>query len=728
MSWIICIHVHKVIHIVFPLSEMGRKTTSLGEELKVNYEKSFTHSGDSDVVCRLRVWVDVLIAAPLPKLFTYEWQDCHEPKFGSRVIVQFGRRKVVGLIYQVWQGVEPPQFKSKLVEVVLDNGDLLSDQWRHLIEFCSKYYHYPLGLIALEALPKALRVLNGKGLEPVMAKKAREHAEQLSHNIRVQNKTGVLEEPLALNREQADALHALKDVSCFVVHLLYGVTGSGKTEVYLNWIDHCLKQGGQALVLLPEINLTPAALSLYEKRLSHLRVVVLHSNLAELPRTRNWFAAASGAADVVIATRLGVLTPLPKLKLIVVDEEHDPSYRQQEGMKYNARDVAVVIAKQMNVPIVLGSATPSMESWLRARQGQYKLLEMKNRAVSGASLPAIELINTAHFKPVNGLSEPVITALKNCFALGKQSIVFLNRRGYAPQMACDACGWVAGCKSCSAHMVWHKKEGALRCHHCGAGRRVPSHCPECGNQDLIGFGRGTQKLEEVLEGLLPEARILRIDADSTRNKGQIEHLLKQAHEGDAHVLVGTQMISKGHDFQNIGLVIALNVDSSLFSHSYKAPERLFSQLMQVAGRAGRREGEAKMLVQTLYPHHPLFEALIKHDFRQFAKFELQTRQEARMPPFTFQALLRADHKYLANCIDFLRKAREQAQDLLTELVYVCDPVPLQVVRVADTERAQMLIESDSRPELHRFLDRWLAVLYGQKTSVRWYLEVDPIEL
>ncbi|MDX1670489.1 MAG: primosomal protein N', partial [Limnobacter sp.] len=299
---------------------------------------------------------------------------------------------------------------------------------------------------------------------------------------------------------------------------------------------------------------------------------------------------------------------------------------------------------------------------------------------------------------------------------------------YAPQMACDACGWVAGCGSCSAHMVWHKRENALRCHHCGAGSRVPTQCPDCGNQDLVGFGRGTQKIEETLEGLLPDAQILRIDADSTRNKGQIEHLLEQIHSGHAHVLVGTQMIAKGHDFANIGLVVALNVDASLFSQSYKAPERLFAQLMQVAGRAGRRHGAARMLVQTRYPHHPLFEALVKHDYRQFASFELTTRRDARMPPFAFQALLRADHKSLSRCLEFLKTAKDLAQPLLGEWVFVCDPVPLSVVRVADTERAQMLIESDQRAALHGFLDQWLNRLAEQKTPVRWFLEVDPSEL
>ncbi|MEK9815829.1 MAG: primosomal protein N', partial [Limnobacter sp.] len=420
----------------------------------------------------------------------------------------------------------------------------------------------------------------------------------------------------------------------------------------------------------------------------------------------------------------------PRLGMIVVDEEHDPSYKQQDGMRYHARDLALMLAKQRKVPIVLGSATPALESWLKADQGAYKRLVLKSRAVLGASLPKVELINTANFPAREGLSEPAMQALVQNFEAGKQSIVFLNRRGYAPQMVCNACGWVANCDHCTAHMVWHKSERMLRCHHCGAGQRVPTHCPTCGNQDLTGFGRGTQRIEQTLAGLLPTANILRIDADSTRNKGQMEALLQQAHSGAADVLVGTQMIAKGHDFANVTLVLALNVDASLYSHAYRAPERLFAQLMQVAGRAGRRAGDARMVVQTRYPQHPLFDALKAHDYESFASHEMQARKDARMPPFSHQATIRADHKKLANCLQFLSAARELGEPLVDadNPVFMCDPVPLTVVRVGGIERAQMLIESESRPALHRFLTQWLAQLHELPGSVRWFLEVDPVDL
>ncbi|EDM84740.1 primosomal protein N' [Limnobacter sp. MED105] len=680
--------------------------------------------------------MNVLVAAPLPKAFTYQWHSEHTPRFGMRVIVPWGRQHRIGLV----QGAAPDQQMAeniKPVHSVLDHGECLSAHWQALIEFAAKYYHHPLGMIALEALPKALRVLNARGEEPVMVAKSREHAQKLlaeRNDPLAASKGGKakidqLEKPV-LNAEQLDAVAQLSSAAGFQPFLLYGVTGSGKTEVYLHTVEERLKRGEQVLVLLPEINLTPAAQALYKERLAPHRVVVMHSNLAELTRTKAWFEAATGAADVIIATRLGVLTPLPRLGMIVVDEEHDPSYKQQDGMRYHARDLALMLAKQREVPIVLGSATPALESWLKADLGAYKRLSLKNRAVLGASLPKVELINTANFPAKEGLSEPAMQALVQNFEAGKQSIVFLNRRGYAPQMVCNACGWVANCDHCTAHMVWHKNERMLRCHHCGAGQRVPTHCPTCGNQDLTGFGRGTQRIEETLAGLLPTANILRIDADSTRNKGQMEALLQQAHSGEADVLVGTQMIAKGHDFANVTLVLALNVDASLYSHAYRAPERLFAQLMQVAGRAGRRAGDARMVVQTRYPQHPLFDALKAHDYESFASHEMQARKDARMPPFSHQATIRADHKKLANCLQFLSTARELGEPLVDadNPVFMCDPVPLTVVRVGGIERAQMLIESESRPALHRFLTQWLAQLHELPGSVRWFLEVDPVDL
>ncbi|WP_284279676.1 primosomal protein N' [Limnobacter litoralis] len=677
--------------------------------------------------------VDVLVAAPLYGTFTYAWPFSDDPIVGQRVIVPWGRQKRVGLIHglrAVVDGDTGSDYDLKAVERILDEGRLLSAQWRQLIEFAARYYHHPLGTVALESLPKALRVLNAKSEEPVMVEKARAHADRLAEHVHSEHDSPPMNEAPALNPAQSAAVAALVDARGFDPYLLYGVTGSGKTEVYLHAIAQRLRRGEQVLVLLPEINLTPPAMALYQKRLTGHRVVVMHSNLPELARTKAWFEVASGKADVLIGTRLGVLTPMPRLGFVVVDEEHDPSYKQQDGMRYQARDLALMLAKQRNCPVVLGSATPSLESWLKSEQSAYKRLDLTQRAVPGASLPTVELVNTANFPPKEGLSEPVIQALRENLDAGRQAIVFLNRRGYAPQLVCNACGWVANCEHCSAHMVWHKRDMSLRCHHCGAGQRVPQACVCCGNQDLSGFGRGTQRVEEVLEGLFPSARVLRLDADSTRNKGQMEDLLEKAHAGEVDILVGTQMISKGHDFANIGLVVALNVDASLYSHAYRAPERLFAQLMQVAGRAGRRAGSARMLVQTRYPQHPLFSALMAHDYVRFADSEMQGRREARMPPFSYQATLRADHRHLGNCIEFLRNAKAFGEAICAAegTVFLCDPVPLSVVRVGGIERAQMLVESESRPSLHAFLNEWMNWLTAQKGAVKWFLEVDPVEL
>ncbi|NJM33011.1 MAG: primosomal protein N' [Limnobacter sp.] len=402
--------------------------------------------------------VEVMVAVPLPRLFTYRWPFEQPPCFGQRVIVPWGKARRVAVVYGPAQKAGSDEYEIKPISELLDNAGYLTEHWRKLLNFAAAYYHYPLGMLALETLPKALRVLNARGEEPVMVAKAHQQALAKKRTPCATGRGGTFwETGLALNPEQTEALLAIAQGDGFRVDLLYGVTGSGKTEVYLNRIVQVLQAGCQVLVLLPEINLTPAALALYESRLKPARVVVLHSGLAEMKRTQNWFEAASGVADVVIATRLGITTPLPRLGLIVVDEEHDPSYKQQEGLKYHARDLSVVRGKQENLPVLLGSATPSLESLLRVRQGSYRMLNLTQRASKGACLPEVELVNTAHFTTTEGLAEPVQQVLKAVFETGKQSIVYLNRRGYSPQLACQSCGWVAGCEHCTSHMVWHKK-------------------------------------------------------------------------------------------------------------------------------------------------------------------------------------------------------------------------------------------------------------------------------
>ncbi len=678
-------------------------------------------------------WVDVAVDVPRPDLFTYTWTLEEPPQPGMRVVIPWGNKKRVGIVWTVSD--RPPGYdvsKLKGVLQVLNECPPLGADWRLLMEFAASYYHYPIGQAAIEALPKSLRTLGtkGSGLQSVkqLLKRLNDRYTQASGPTgHMGEKHFSHETQKELTLSQAQVMQALQAATGFEVSLLFGITGSGKTEVYLRRVMQVCNQGRQCLILLPEINLTPQAEGIFKTRLAGLKVVILNSAMADMGRLENWWLAMAGHADVVIGTRLSVFTPLPRLGLVVVDEEHDASYKQMDGLKYSARDLAITRAHQAGCPVILGSATPSLESWHKATTGVYRLLQMTDRAVALAKLPAVELINTQNHPMHDGLAEPVLAALKQTFEKGEQSIVFLNRRGYAPVLACGACGWVAGCRQCSSHVVWHRTDRVLRCHHCGAQQDVPRHCPSCGNQDLSPFGRGTQRLEEALAQSIPGARLLRIDADTTRNKGEAEAAFEQVHTGQADILIGTQMVAKGHDFKRVSLVVALNVDAALFSSQARAPERLFAQLMQVSGRAGRHGLDGRVMIQTRYPHHPLFEALVRHDYPQFAAEELEARKQAHMPPFAFQALLRADHRQLTGALEFLQLAKQHAQALLPqyENVWVCDAVPLNVVKVAGVERAQLLVESASRLVLHRFLDAWLPLLWAEKGSTRWFLEVDP---
>ncbi|TKC83644.1 primosomal protein N' [Trinickia terrae] len=544
---------------------------------------------------------------------------------------------------------------------------------------------------------------------------------------------------VTLTDEQAQAVEAIGATGAFAPFLLHGVTGSGKTEVYLHTLAALLAErpDAQALVLVPEINLTPQFEAAFRARFAALpgdAIVTLHSGLAEGERARNWFAAHLGHARIVLGTRLAVLASLPKLGMIVVDEEHDPAYKQQEGLRYSARDLAVWRAKQLGIPVVLGSATPSLESWWHADQGRYQRLTLARRAVAEAVLPTVRLIDLEDERrrgraSVEGLSGPLIAALKARLERGEQSLVFLNRRGYAPALACDACGWVAGCPRCSAYVVLHKPERALRCHHCGWEARIPRSCPECGNVDIAPLGRGTQRVEETLAAAVPGARVLRIDADSTRRKGSAQALFSDVHAGEVDILVGTQMIAKGHDFQRVSLVGVLNADTALFSHDFRASERLFAQLMQVSGRAGRAGLPGEVLVQTRYPRHALYHALGRHDYVGFANSTLAERRDARLPPFVYQALLRAEGRTLDAALAFLQQAAAALAGIAAaERVTVYDAVPMTIVKVANVHRAQLLLESASRAALQGTLRAWQPALRALKGVLRWNVEVDPLDI
>ncbi len=674
--------------------------------------------------------VKVALDTPLDTAFDYRWIKSDEaepiPQVGQFVLVPFGRREVVGLILAVQQASDLAEDKIRDVIAVRSQLAPLSSKWLALCYFAADYYQRPVGEVVIPCSPKNLRALKNTALDKAIKKTAKLKAPALATaSVRPQ-----------LHDEQEQAVLALEADTGFSVNLLFGVTGSGKTEVYLQAAERILDrarmagEAAQVLILVPEINLTPQLEGNIRARFPHLQLATLHSQLAEGERLLNWMAAHTGNADIVLGTRLAVLASMPDLKLIVIDEEHDPSYKQQEGLRYSARDLGIWRAHQLNIPVVLGSATPSMESWQHAATGRYRKLELTRRAASNAQLPRVSLIDMERNKAPDGLAEPLVAAIKLRLEKGEQSLLFLNRRGYAPVIHCDACGWISNCRRCTAFMVLHKPERRLRCHHCSLELRIPNACPTCGNVDLQPLGRGTQRVEETLQKMFPDARVLRIDADSTRKKGSAQEAFDSVHRGDVDILLGTQMVAKGHDFQRLTLVGAINPDTALFSQDYRAGERLFAQLMQVAGRAGRAAQSAEgnpseVLIQTRYPAHPLYRALLAHDYAGFAQTTLEERRSAGLPPFMFQALLRAEARELPLALAFL----EQARGLLDhEGIIINDPVPMTITRVAGIERAQLLVESVSRMQLQAFLKPWVADLRALKSKVRWTLEVDPVDI
>jgi primosomal protein N' (replication factor Y) len=672
--------------------------------------------------CIVRVALDT----PLDFCFDYRWlateNDSAAPVVGQLALVPFGRREVVGLIVAVNVDTEVPAGKLKDALAIRSQLAPLSEQWRALCGFAADYYQRPLGEVALPGLPKNLRALKTTALDRALKKLAKSDAVHDASPAAMPQ----------LNPAQQEAADAIAGAQGFAPHLLYGVTGSGKTEVYLQAAAHILarKDDAQILILVPEINLTPQLEGNIRARFPGIAVATLHSSLAEGERTTHWLAAHLGIARIVLGTRLAILASLPQLQLIVIDEEHDPSYKQQEGLRYSARDLAVWRAHQLGIAIVLGSATPSLETWQHAQTGRYRKLELRERAVAAAVLPAVKVIDMEHDKPAEGLTPTLIAALKLRLERGEQSLLFLNRRGYAPVIACDACGWISNCTRCTAFMVLHKPEHRLRCHHCSLELRIPRSCPTCGNVDLQPLGRGTQRVEEGLQLIFPEARITRIDADSTRKKGSAQAAFDTVHRGEVDILVGTQMVAKGHDFKNLTLVGVLNPDTALFSQDYRASERLFAQLMQVAGRAGRaaqKEGgsASEVLIQTRYPQHPLYAAVVNHDYDHFATELLAERQQAHLPPYLYQALLRAEARELDTALAFLQQAASAVEH---PGITINDPIPMTMTRVANVDRAQLLIECPSRPALQAFLKVWLAALRGIKTRARWSLEVDPVDI
>lgn len=661
-------------------------------------------------------YIRVALDVPLPKLFEYSLPEGVEARIGDRVAVRFGAQQKIGVVIEERATPEISAERIKPIAAVRDDAPRLPRDWLALMRFLAGYYQRPLGETVISALPPRLRStkpLPRKVVQPVAL---------------VPSARFVPKHPLLAHQQKI-----VERVSGgFAAFLLHGVTGSGKTEVYLHLVARALARGMQALVLVPEISLTPQLEARFREAFPEARLALMHSGLEDVARTSAWLAAARGEAGIVLGTRLAVLAPLPRLALVVVDEEHDTSFKQQEGLRYSARDAAVYRAKLAGCPVVLGTATPSLETWHNWTLGRYERLELPERASPGARLPAVRTVDLREDPAEQGFSKKLLHAIAERLQNREQSLIFINRRGYAPVLACEACGWTAGCGRCSARMVLHaahgrvNPNGSLRCHHCGAEGAIPRACPTCGNVDLRAMGRGTQRVEETLAARFPGARIARIDRDSARRRAELSRTLEGIRRGEGDILVGTQLLAKGHDFPALTLVGVLNADSALVSTDYRAPERLFAVLAQVAGRAGRRERPGEVLIQTRYPRHALFAALERHDFAGFAQSQLAERRAAGFPPFVFEAALRAEAARLQVAIKFLRDAAALAH--APDEVRVFDPVPHLLTRRAGLERAQLVVQSSSRPALQEFLGSLSTKLFDQAPrQVRWHIDVDPIE-
>ena len=738
-------------------------------------------------------WLCVLVQTPahasLGSVLSYRSEALLAP--GTLVRVPLGKRETLGV---VWDGDsaqatgELDPGKIKAIAGALDGIAPLSTAWQQLIGFTAQYYQRSLGEVALAALPPQLRELSPEQMQRRLKRGKLAPAKAVIGTGEGPN-GGPLAIP-ALTPEQTAVVAQINNHPG--PFLLFGATGSGKTEVYLNSVQTLLAGDpeAQALVMVPEINLTPQLEARFKERFTPLygedAVVSLHSGMTNPQRLKSWLAAHSGSARIVLGTRMAVFASMPRLRLIVVDEEHDPSYKSSEGARYSARDLAVYRGKLEGAKVLLGSATPSLESWHHSRPalegGRYLRLHMpsrigtqpdaasarseqeRTRAAAGtpAGLPLVRRVDMNHQHRNAVFSIPLLEAIKERVLRGEQCMVFLNRRGYAPVLHCADCGWKSECPHCSAFRVFHKIDRTLRCHHCGFTERVPRACPTCGNPDIAPLGRGTERLEEHLAELLADVRrpnsisaefpegepirVARIDADTTRLKGELESQLAAVHAGDVDVLVGTQMIAKGHDFRRITLVAAVNPDGALFSSDFRAPERLFSLLMQATGRAGRDAklgAGSEMWIQTFQPAHPLYAALKRHDYPAFATAQLLEREQASLPPFSAQALVRAEARTQEAAQAFLNAARAAANtdmalwegwtDVLAQ-VTLYPAVPMSIQRVANIERAQMLIESPSRAALQRFLSGWQSVLHATRQGpegkglIRWAIDVDPLAI
>ena len=730
------------------------------------------------------------VAVPVPLRQLYDFlvpESLPSVVVGSRVKVPFGARKLIGIVVEIKGQSDYPIHKLKCVLEVLDDDSLFEPELWTTLQWLSRYYLAPVGEVFDLAIPSKLRqgtkqtpasekswsltdqskalsindlqraplqqaiikrLSNTKTLKAgdfkndssswrqaikaLIDKQWLTESTQLPYLDSIQVTPEKTDKKFSLNQEQQTAIDVLsKSVKplSFSCSLLHGVTGSGKTEVYFDLMEQVLEQSKQVLFLVPEIGLTPQLLERIGQRFD-CAIASLHSGLNDSERHLAWWHAKQGNAKIIVGTRSAVFCSFNNLGMIVVDEEHDSSFKQQEGVRYQARNVAIYRARQHKIPIVLGSATPCLESYLNAQQGKYQYLQLRQRATK-ALLPKIELLDTTLLPVKDGLSPPMVEAISKTLSHGKQAMLFLNRRGYAPALYCKDCNTASQCHRCDSNLTLHRRDNKLRCHHCGHESSATTQCNSCQSSAMVEVGDGTQRVEEALRSRFPNANILRIDRDSTRRKGDLAKLLNQAKDGKADILLGTQLLTKGHDFPNIDMVGVLGADQGLYSIDFRASETLFQQLLQVSGRAGRREKRGHVYIQTAFPQHPFFAWVQDHNFVGFAKSLLTERESAEYPPYTFFALLRAESHYQAKALQFLRKAKHDIR--LLPHVRVMDAIPAPMERRAGKYRAQLLLSANQRSSLNGCLADWLdhiATDKGARTlanSVRWSLDIDPFD-
>ena len=673
----------------------------------------------------------IAIAAPLHHYFDYLAPTdfpLNQLKKGLRVLVPFGKQEKVGFLMELSTTSERPLSQLRTAIAILDKVPLLPDSIQRLLEWTSRYYHCPLGEVFANALPNSLRV--GKDFKNSLKKAPKIHAAKINSKKIVINTTtdGALAKIIQLNTHQQQAIATIiNSLGKFQAFLLNGVTGSGKTEVYLEAIQAVLDRGEQALVLVPEIGLTPQMLERFQARFS-VPLLLFHSRLTEKQRLEHWLLSKTGAASIIIGTRSALFTPLLRPGIIIVDEEHDSSFKQQNGLRYHARDLALVRGRLENIPVILGSATASLESVFNARQKRYQMLHLPERA-GNALQPSFHFVDLRQQKLEQGFAPVLLQTMQKHLQNQGQVLLFLNRRGFSPVTICHDCGWTADCQRCERKMTFHKKPAHLQCHYCGYRRPLDTHCPNCQGQQLFALGQGTQRLEQTLQKYFPSVGIVRIDRDNTQHKGSLDSLLKNIHEGESQILIGTQMLAKGHHFPNVTLVGILEADSGLFSADFRALERTGQLLTQVAGRAGRADKPGEVLIQTYHPEHPLLLHLIQQGYLSFSDILLQERRASLLPPFSYLVLIHAEALSASYPNDFLNEVKHQAKPY-SEEVRLLGPVPSLLPRRAGYYRCQLQLQASQRKPLHRLLEQIIKPisLLASSRRVRWSLDVDPIEL